>query len=385
MPKLYKQVVCLCEASFYSDIRKWVNSMATSFRFRALARTIRWVALGVSVAGLVLGLTACGGGGGGDTSASVIDPVVPVVSAPVLAITTLSPVAVASQIVVRSDKALGSVDAVTITTPAQQTFASTIALSSDKLSIVITPELALPYATNLTLTVKATASGVAGSVTGSLTTEAAPDTTPLIDVHFAVLTRRPEALARATDAQMRREVDILNTYFKGADGSKPVRFRFKNLVYANQLPATVCAPLVALGDLNQAYSYTTLMAAYNGCTDSRLVDPQAINVYVYDSYTRDGGDDDITSHGIHNSGHPLVLFDWERLDHTTQSPEEHEFGHVFGLAHVCVPGATLSSSTNIMASTENCNGSGGLRNIGFDASQLSTIKNRASVIVQAFQ
>lgn len=357
--------------------------MATSFRFISAARAAAFVAL----AGLLVGLTACGGGGGDTTSPVVepVTPVVPVVTAPVLMMTTVSPLAVSGQITVSSDKVLGSVDAVTIVTPDQQTLASTIALSADKRSIVITPALALPYATTLTVTVKATASGVAGSVTASVTTESAPVTTPLIDVHFAVLTSRPEALARATDAQMRREVDILNTYFKGADGSKPVRFRFKDLVYANQLPATVCAPLVALGDLNQTYSYTTLMAAYNLCTDSRLVDPQAINVYVYDSYARDGGDDDITSHGIHNSGHPLVLFDWERLDHTTQSPEEHEFGHVFGLSHVCVPGATINSSTNIMASTENCNGSGGLRNIGFNASQLSTIKTYANVIVQAFQ
>lgn len=203
---------------------------------------------------------------------------------------------------------------------------------------------------------------------------------PVFDVHFAVLTSRQTALKRATPAQMRLEVDILNTYFKGADGSKPVLFQFKDVVYANQLPTNVCPALLALGDKKAEYDYPTLIAAYDACADSRLVDPHAINFYVYDSYTVAGGLDDITSHGIFYSGHPLVLFDWERLNHTTQSPEEHEFGHVFGLGHVCVPGATLSTSTNIMASTDNCNGSGGLRDIGFDAGQLSTIASHAQTM-----
>jgi hypothetical protein len=123
------------------------------------------------------------------------------------------------------------------------------------------------------------------------------------------------------------------------------------------------------------------MTRFRACTDSRLVDPKAVNVYVYDSYSVAYGDNDITSHGIHNSGQPLVLLDWQRLDHTTQSPEEHEFGHVFGLIHVCVPGATLNTSTNIMASADCGLGSGGQRNIGFDASQLSTIGRYAKTVV----
>ncbi len=282
-----------------------------------------------------------------------------------------------------ANKALTSVTSVSLTTPSGTLLISSASLLSDKLTISITPAAALPYNTVLSVSVKVLAFGVAGIFSGQFITETDPGT-PLIDVHFAVLTSKSAALAFATEAQMRREVDILNTYFKGADGSQPVRFRFKDVVYANQLPANVCAPMVSLGDMKQEYDYTTLMNYYGACADSRVVDQHAINVYVYDSYTVADGYDDITSHGIHNTGHPLVLFDWERLNHTTQSPEEHEFGHVFGLGHVCLPSATLKTSTNIMASSyDGCGGTGGLRNLGFDASQLATIKAKATVIVNA--
>lgn len=118
---------------------------------------------------------------------------------------------------------------------------------------------------------------------GTLVPRALAAVQPVVDVHFAVLTSRAPALQRATVAQMQREVDILNTYFKGADDSKPVLFHFKDVVYAQDLPASACPSMVALGDLNQEYDYATLMAAYRGCSDARVVDPKAINFYVYDS------------------------------------------------------------------------------------------------------
>jgi hypothetical protein len=60
-------------------------------------------------------------------------------------------------------------------------------------------------------------------------------------------------------------------------------------------------------------------------------------------------------------------------------------GHAFGLEHICAVGATLDSPTNIMASHDCRRGSGGQRNIGFNASQIDTIRSKARVISQVFQ
>jgi hypothetical protein len=197
---------------------------------------------------------------------------------------------------------------------------------------------------------------------------------PVFDVNFVVLTQRPEAITRATPEQMRREVDILNTYFIGEDGKNPARFRFKNVIYAHQLLGNVCGSLLEMGDYAREYDPLDFEKRYDACADNRLVDPGAINFYVYDSYSKGNGFGDITSHGDNHADHPFVLIDWERLDHRTQSPEEHEMGHVFGLSHICVPGAKIDTSTNIMASVDCGLGSGGLRNIPFNAEQLNTIR-----------
>lgn len=203
---------------------------------------------------------------------------------------------------------------------------------------------------------------------------------PVFDVHFVVLTKRAEALARATPEQMRREVDILNTYFVGEDGRNPVRFRFKNVVYAHQLGDTACARLLEMGDRAREYDHLDFKARYDACGDGRVVDPGAINFYVYDSYRAGKGFADITSHGHNRGGRPFLLIDWERLDHRLQSPEEHEMGHAFGLPHVCAPGARLETATNIMASHDCGLGSGGRRNLPFNAEQLATIRKHAARI-----
>jgi hypothetical protein len=55
-------------------------------------------------------------------------------------------------------------------------------------------------------------------------------------------------------------------------------------------------------------------------------------------------------------------------------------GHAFGLGHECVPGARRTTSTNIMASADCGKGSGGLRDIGFNATQVKIILDYASKI-----
>ena len=77
------------------------------------------------------------------------------------------------------------------------------------------------------------------------------------------------------------------------------------------------------------------------------------------------------------------MLDWERIGHAVQSPEEHEMGHAFGLEHVCEQGASSASHTNIMASAGgDCEGSGGLRDIGFTEQQIAVILRHARKISQ---
>ena len=190
------------------------------------------------------------------------------------------------------------------------------------------------------------------------------------DLHFCIITANPTAHARATAEQLKKEVEILNQYFRSESRDRLVYFRFKSASGWNEVKHLGC-PLVSWGDVQTADDYAQL---FNECTHPQVRDPNAINFYVYD----EGGG--INSRGRRNSNRPLVLLDWARLNHTTQSPEEHEMGHAFGLLHVCVPGATIQTPTNIMASTENCEGSGGLRTIGFNQEQLAIIFNYAPLI-----
>lgn len=211
------------------------------------------------------------------------------------------------------------------------------------------------------------------------------ETTLEFDVNFVVLTQNPALHKGLTLSQVQSEVDILNTYFVGEAGERPVRFRFKNASFLDQKIDPSCKGLMALGDFASAYDGRRFKARFDDCKDSRIADPSAINFYVYDSYEAGKGFLDITSHGHFHAGKPLVVMDWERLGHRTQSPEEHEMGHAFGLDHVCAVGATLGTPTNIMASHDCGRGSGGQRNIGFNASQIDIIRSKARVIWQSFQ
>ena len=207
----------------------------------------------------------------------------------------------------------------------------------------------------------------------ALAAAAAESEVPVFDVHFAVITARPEAARAATHAALRREVAILNRRFVDAEGRPVVRFRFKEARVFDEVRGSSCR-FVALGDSREPYDSDGWAEAFNACADPKVRDPKAINFYVYAS--------DGTCHGKRNSGRPYVLIDWVRLGHQGQSPEEHEMGHAFGLDHVCVPGAKMETSTNIMASSECGQGSGGRRDLGFTAEQVGVIRERAGQIAK---
>ncbi len=209
----------------------------------------------------------------------------------------------------------------------------------------------------------------------------AADPPPQFDVHFAVITRNPEAHRVATREQLRKEVEILNAHFVSERRHAVVVFRLKSVALYGEIKESACE-LAGLGDRAQDFDSGLADRAFNACAEPLVRDPHAINFYVYDAYAGATGFADATGHGRRNSNRPYVFLDWKRLNHAGQAPEEHEMGHAFGLGHECVPGATSRTSTNIMASAECGKGSGGMRDLGFNARQVESILKYAALITE---
>jgi hypothetical protein len=205
------------------------------------------------------------------------------------------------------------------------------------------------------------------------------DEVPVFDLHFAVITKNAHAHRAATVQQLKKEADIMNRYFVAENGKPVVAFRFKSATLYKDAGKSKCE-FLKLGDTTGEYDSDGWAELFNRCDDIAIRDPRAINIYIYDSYSGEEGFKDVTCHGKRNSNRPYLLLDWERLDHRMQSPEEHEMGHAFGLDHITVAGARTDTSTNIMASAESGKGSGGKRDIGFNAEQVLTVKEYAGKI-----
>lgn len=200
------------------------------------------------------------------------------------------------------------------------------------------------------------------------------------NVHFLVVSDRPPVVLKATEAQMRKEVDILNEYFVTDKREKIVLFVYKDTAFRSDI-GTDCQALLDLGNARTEYGDgEAWKTAINGCEDEDIIDPEAINFIVYDSWNSNERFGDIGSHGRRNRNRPYVLIDYARLDHMEQPAEEHEMGHAFGLSHVCVPHAKRKTVTNIMAASKDCAGSGGERNLGFEPDQVQTILRWAEEI-----
>ncbi|WP_345681951.1 hypothetical protein [Novipirellula caenicola] len=169
-----------------------------------------------------------------------------------------------------------------------------------------------------------------------------------------------------------REVEILNATFRTSDGKPLVKFTFESFTAYADI-ANSDQELLQYGDSAATYDSNAIADAFNRCDDTAIRHRNAINIYIFDAHSRKEGFGDVTSHGKRNSNRPFVLLDHARLNNAIQNAEAHEMGHAFGLGHVGVPNAKLTTSTNIMTSAAEEFGSGGKRDIGFTPAQSAII------------
>ena len=191
-------------------------------------------------------------------------------------------------------------------------------------------------------------------------------------IHFCILTKNSAANRNTTEAQCRREVEILNSTFRSSAGRQLVSFTFKSFTPHQEI-SNSDEPLLQFGDSTATYDSNAIAEAFNRCGNSRIRDRGAINIYIFDAHSRNEGFSDITSHGKRNSNRPYILLDHARLNNEIQNAEAHEMGHAFGLGHVGVPNAKRNTSTNIMTSSAENFGSGGKRDVGFTPAQSAVI------------
>lgn len=203
-------------------------------------------------------------------------------------------------------------------------------------------------------------------------------------VQVVMLTQSKKALEQIDERRILASIEQLNANFRTLEGE--VLVKFSPVVFRRHADAqdSRCA-LLKLGDLDAPYHGETVARWVNECNDEAVKSRSHINVYIVDSYSAERGFAHQDGHGRRNSNRPYVLLDWERVISGYQSPLEHEMGHAFGLGHVCEPGATVKTSTNIMASADCKKGSGGLRDLGFTADQADTIRKYAELIHKKLQ
>jgi hypothetical protein len=201
---------------------------------------------------------------------------------------------------------------------------------------------------------------------------------------------------------LRELVDVLNERFVAVDGTRILDFQFKSMTpyeKALETPSEACLELVrsGQGDANLGTWAPDIRELFNNCADSRetdraIVDPDAVNVYIFDATSyeltvpdRDrvpdcdssvsvGGQiirdimvkdsEDWTSNGAFNVGRPFLRIDYERINDGGEwglrAVFEHEMGHAFLLRHVCndvdadgdgIEDGDLSTPSNIMSSS----------------------------------
>lgn len=200
---------------------------------------------------------------------------------------------------------------------------------------------------------------------------------PLFPINFVVLTDSDEAELFLSDAQIDREIEILNKRFVDSSGKSILRFEVKSVARYSDIYDSDCQ-ILSIGDQHEKPPVEIRNEYADECDDPRVRDPEAINFYIFSSYYPD---DEHSKTSYAGTLKPWVMINWDRMKTRYLAAQEHEMGHVFSLTHLAACGADKNTPTNIMAAEVGfCEGKPGDRSLGFNWFQIGQIKLAAQVI-----
>lgn len=180
------------------------------------------------------------------------------------------------------------------------------------------------------------------------------DSPPLIPVHVAIISERPEAIEAFTDENIAWIAQNLNEEFRSGNGELQARFEIR---HRTELAVARDSGSLLFGIEDQKILHTGIRNAIK----DPLFRPDMINIFVF--YSNRGK---MTSNGGNYCAHRTragnkttdcyawVLLDWQALQKRNSRVLLHETGHVFSLKHVLALNSDKNSpDNNVMTAEKN--------------------------------
>ncbi len=132
-----------------------------------------------------------------------------------------------------------------------------------------------------------------------------------LPVHFTVLTRNPKASERITERYLKNELKALNTEYARLNPQNKTVFSFKSICSVNAVKGSKTR-LSRLIDARRQYNRELWRKYVYLCYDPEVVDPSAINVFIYDAYSKKSGFSSKSTWLQRNCNRPYIFLDWQR-------------------------------------------------------------------------